>query len=152
MFIEEFFEAGIVHFQHLLNANGDLLSYDEMASAFALSPNNSSFLKYIKMVAAIPENWLDENPNLTSTSYVSFKEKSLQKSGFLGKTNKAVYNFLRENNKILPIKQQHKWCEILQMSPDSTDWKKIYETLLLCYKRIQIKIVSNQIEFEINRD
>ena len=71
MFIEEFFEAEIVDFWQLLNANDGVLSYNEIG----LSPNNLNFLNYLKMVSAIPEDWLDENPNLTSIIYVFLRKK-----------------------------------------------------------------------------
>ena len=100
------------------------------------------------MVAAIPVNWLDENSNLTSNSYAFFEEKSLQKIAQFGKTNKAVYtlyNFLRETNKIQPMKQQLKWCEILQMFPDSTDWKKIYESIYFATNKSKLRSFRNRL-------
>ena len=45
----------------------------------------------------------------------------------LGQSNKTAYTFLREKSKILPIKQQLKWCDSLQISPESIDWKKVYK-------------------------
>ena len=43
-----------------------------------------------------------------------------------GQSNKTVYT-LREKSKILPIKQQLKWCDILQIPPECIDWKKVNE-------------------------
>ena len=43
-----------------------------------------------------------------------------------GQPNKTAYNFLKEKSKILLIKQQLKYCEILQIPPDSIHWKYVY--------------------------
>ena len=61
--------------------------------------------------------WQDETqPNL---HFLLFKEKIIQLITFLGKSNTTVYTFLRNKNKVLPIKQQQKLCEILQILPSS---------------------------------
>ena len=44
------------------------------------------------------------------------------------KIKKIANTFLEEKSKILPIKQQLKWRDILQISPDFIDWKKVYES------------------------
>ena len=54
---------------------------------------------------------------------MEFKKKTLFQIELLGQSNKTAYTFLREKSEILPIKQQLKWCEILQILPESIDWK-----------------------------
>ena len=56
-----------------------------------------------------------------------YLKKMLSQTGLVGKSNKTAYTFSREKSKILPIKQQLKRCETLQIPPDSIDWKKVYE-------------------------
>ena len=58
---------------------------------------------------------------------IEFKKKMLSQIKLLGQSNKTAYTFLREKSKILPIKQQLKWCDILQIPPESIDWKKVHE-------------------------
>jgi len=38
-----------------------------------------------------------------------------------------VYHFLLQKTKILPIKHQNKWCDILQLDSSSVNWSKVYE-------------------------
>ena len=54
MFVEEFCKAGIFDFFQLLKSDSKLYSYDEVASAFDMISNNKSFIKYIKLISAIP--------------------------------------------------------------------------------------------------
>ena len=67
--------------------------------------------------------------------------------GLLGQSNKTAYTFLREKSKILPIKQQLKWCDILQISPESIDWKKVYENNY--FSTIETKLKSFQIRLNL---
>ena len=65
----------------------------------------------------------------------------------LGQSNKTAYTFLREKSKILPIKQQLKWCDILQIPPESIDWKKVYENNY--FSTIETKLRSFQIRLNL---
>ena len=65
----------------------------------------------------------------------------------LGQSNKTAYTFLREKSKILPIKQQLKWCEILQIPPESIDWKKTYENNY--FSTTETKLRSFQIRLNL---
>ena len=60
---------------------------------------------------------------------------------------KTAYTFLRKKSKILPIKQQPKWCEILQIPPESINWKKIYENNY--FSTIETKLRSFQIRLNL---
>ena len=62
----------------------------------------------------------------------------------LGQSNKTAYTFLREKSK---IKQQLKWCDILQISPESIDWKKVYKNNY--YSTIETKLRSFQIRLNL---
>ena len=55
--------------------------------------------------------------------------------------------FLKEKSKILPIKQQLRWCDILQIPSDSIDWKKIYENNY--FSSIETKLRSFQIKLNL---
>ena len=62
---------------------------------------------------------------------------------FLGQSNKTAYTFLREKSKILPINQQLKRCDILQIPPESIDLEKSIRKQLLFNYRNKAKILSN---------
>ena len=93
-----------------------------------MTPNNQSFVKYIKLISALPLKWVNnEYPANGWHKFIKFKKKMLSQIELLGQSNKTAYTFLREKSKILPIKQQLKWFDILQITPESIDWKKVYE-------------------------
>ena len=99
-------------------------SCDTLSVHFGRTPKNYSFLKHVKITSAIPLAWQDETQS--NQHFLLFKEKIIQLITLLGKSNKTVYTFLRNKNKILPVKQQQKWCETLQILPSSIDWSKVY--------------------------
>ena len=71
---------------------------------------------------------LNKNCALSAASdFNEFKEKILTEIELLSNSNRTVCAILREKSKVLPIKQQLKWCESLQTSSNSINWKKIYE-------------------------
>ena len=41
-------------FQELITSHGQLKSYDELANEFGMRANINTFMKYIKLIAAIP--------------------------------------------------------------------------------------------------
>ena len=58
IFNDEFFNAGIYDFYHLVvKSDGDLFSYEEMAIKFKITPNNYSFIKYVRLILAILMIW-----------------------------------------------------------------------------------------------
>ena len=93
-----------------------------------MTPNNQSFVKYIKLISALPLEWINNDYSASGLhKFIEFKKKMLSQIELLGQSNKTAYTFLREKSKILPIKQQLKWCDILQIPPESIDWKKVHE-------------------------
>ena len=95
-----------------------------MASAFHMIPNNASFIKYIKLVSAIPMAYIITiNSNYHKPSYVfsDFKQTVKQQIAALGSLTKTVYKFLRGKVKVLPVEQQLKWCVVLQLPSDAID-------------------------------
>ena len=86
--------------------------------------SNNAFIKYIKLIATIPTKWI-QNLSLTS-NFDCFKNNGTQIVFTLTNCKKA-YCLLIEKTKILPKKQQNKWCEKLQITADSLNWKNIYE-------------------------
>ena len=127
-FYEEFFEAGIYDLYQLKKPNNELFTYNEKAIIFGMTPNNQSFVKHVKLISALPLEYIN-NDYLANGLHksIAFKQKMLSQIELLGQSNKTAYTFLREKSKILPIKQQLKWCKILQIPPDSIDWKKVYK-------------------------
>ena len=72
-----------------------------------MTPNNQSFVKYIKLISALPLEWINNNyPANGLYKFIKFKKKMLSHIELLGQSNKTAYTFLREKSKILPIKQQ----------------------------------------------
>ena len=127
VFYEEFFEAGIYDLYQLKKPNNELFSYDEIALIFGITPKNQSFVKYIKLISALPLKWINNDYLAKGLhKFIEFKKKMLSQIKLLGQS-KTAYAFLIKNSKILPIKQQLKWCEILQIPPESIDRKKVYE-------------------------
>ena len=113
-----------------------------------MTPNNQSFVKYIKLISALPLEWINNDyPANGLYKFIEFKKKMLSHIELLGQSNKTAYTFLREKSKILPIKQQLKWCDILQISPESIDWKKVYENNY--FSTIETKLRSFQIRLNL---
>ena len=127
VFYEEFFEAGIYDLYQLKKPNNGLFSYDEIAFIFGLTPNNQSFVKYIKLISTLPLKRINNDyPANGLHKFIEFKKKMLSQIE-LRQSNKTAYTFLREKSKILPINKQLKWCDNLQIPPESIDWKKIFK-------------------------
>ena len=59
VFYEEFFEAGIYDLYQLKKTNNELFLYDEVAISLGMTPNNQSFVKYIKLISALPLEWIN---------------------------------------------------------------------------------------------
>ena len=113
-----------------------------------MTPNNQSFIKYIKLISALPLEWINNDcPANGLYKFIEFKKKMLSHIELLGQSIKRAYTFLREKSKILPIKQQLKWCDILQTSPESIDWKKVYENNY--FSTIETKLRSFQIRLNL---
>ena len=147
-FYEECFEAGIYDLYQLKKTNNELFSYDEIGIMFNMSPNNQSFVKYIKLISALPLEWINNDyPANGLHKFLEFKKKMLTQIELLGQLNKTTYIFLREKSKILPIKQQLKWCDILQIPPKYIDWKKVYENNY--FSTIETKLRSFQIRLNL---
>ena len=93
-----------------------------------MTPKNQSFVKYIKLISALPLKWINNDyPANGLHKFIEFKKKMLSQIELLGQSNKTAYTFLREKSKILPVKQQLKWCDILQTPAESIHWKKVYK-------------------------
>ena len=87
MVVEEFCKAGIFYFFQLLNSDFELYSYDEVASAFHMIPNKTSFIEYIKLISAIPMAWIttaNSNSHNPSWAFSDFKQTVKQQINALG--------------------------------------------------------------------
>ena len=54
VFYEEFFEAGVYDLFQLKNTKNELFLCDKIGIIFDMTPNNQSFVKYIKLISALP--------------------------------------------------------------------------------------------------
>ena len=124
IFIEEIYNVGIYDFQQLITSYGQLNSYHELANEFEMRANNNVFIKYIKLIAAIPTKCIQ---NLCLTSNFDCFKYNVTPIVFSLTTCKKAYCLLIEKTKILPRKQKNRWIEKLQITPDSLNWKNIYE-------------------------
>ena len=57
LYIKEFCDAGIVDAQQIVNINDNFKSCDEIATEYDISPNNRSFIEYIKLISVVPHRW-----------------------------------------------------------------------------------------------
>ena len=56
--MKNFFEVGIYDLYQLKKTNNKLFSYDEIAITFCMTPNNQSLVKYLKLISALPCEWI----------------------------------------------------------------------------------------------
>ena len=105
LYNEEFVNAGIVDYGHLINSAGEILDYGGVTEKFHIPRNNSSFIEFIKLCAAIPSCWEDnKNYQLPDNhDHLSAFRSALNNITF---STKWIYICLREFNIVEPIKQQ----------------------------------------------
>ena len=89
IFIEEFYSVGIYDFQQLFTSHGQLKSCDKLANEFGMRASNNAFIKYIKLIAAIPTKWI-QNLSLTS-NFDCFKNNVTRIVFTLTSCKKAYY-------------------------------------------------------------
>ena len=106
--------------------------------------NNNAFIKYIKLIAAIPTKWIQ---NLSLTSNFDCFKNNVTQIVFTLTTCKKAYCLLIEKTKLLPKKQQNKWCEKLQITADFLNWQNIYENNY--YATNETKLRSFQIRLNL---
>ena len=76
MFVEKFCKTGIFDFFQLLKSDYKWYSYNEVASALDMTPNNMSFIRHIKLISAIPTALITTlNSNSHESFYASFDFK-----------------------------------------------------------------------------
>ena len=125
LYNEEFANAGIVDAKQLVDSNGNFKSYDNLAIEYNLNPNNASFIEHVKLVSAIPDNWQ------LNSAYINrrgeFIDKILENLKSHGKTTKSFYCFLFSKLPSIPVKQQARWNQALNILPEDIDWSSIYK-------------------------
>ena len=136
IFIEEFYNVGIYDFQQLITSHGQLKSYDELAANLECELITMFFMKYVELIAANPTKWI-QSFSLTN-NFNCFKNNVTQ-IVFTLTTCKKAYCLLIEKTKILPRKQQNKWCEKLQITADSLNWQNIYENNYYATKATKLR-------------
>ena len=97
-------DAGIVDYGHLINSAGEILDYDGVTEKFHIPRNNSFFIEFIKLCAAIPSCWKgNKNYQLPDNhDHLSAFRSALNNITF---STKWIYISLREFNIVEPIKQ-----------------------------------------------
>ena len=80
-------------------------------------------------------------------TFSDFKQTVKQLIAALGCSSKTAYKFLRDKVKVLPVKQQLKWCDILLLSSNAIDWSTIYENNY--YATNETKLRSFQIRLNV---
>ena len=94
VFYEEFFEAGIYDLYQLRKTNNESYTHDEKAIIFGMTSNNQSFVKYIKLISALPLEWINNDyPANGLHEFIDFKKKMLSQIELLGQSNKTLYTF-----------------------------------------------------------
>jgi len=63
---------------------------------------------------------LKKSLDRVSKIFFTLKETIFKQINEFGTSNKKVYQFLLQKTKILPIKHQNKWCDILVLQLDSS--------------------------------
>ena len=104
MYNEEFVNAEIVDYCHLINSASEILDYDGVTKKFYILRNNSSFIEFIKLCAAIPSCW-EGNKNYQlpdNHDHLSAFRSALNNITF---STKWIYICLREFNIVEPTKQ-----------------------------------------------
>ena len=124
-------------------------SYDEIANEFGMRANNTKSTKFITLIAAIPTKWI-QNLSLTSNFY-SIKN-NITHTVLSITSCKMAYCLLIERTKLLPTKQQPKWCEKLQITADSLIWQNTYRNNYCATNETKIVIVSNSAKFRIKNN
>ena len=145
LYNEEFDNAGIVDYGHLINSAGEILDYDRVTKKFDISPNNSSFIEFTKLYAVYPVCW-DDNKNYQLPD----------NHDHLSSFRSALITILRfpqngliivcEFNIVEPIKQQELWSKDLNIQ-SVVDWDEIYKTNYSC--TVETKLHSFQIKFNL---
>ena len=76
VFYEECFDAGIYDFYQLKKTNKELLSYDEIAIIFGMTPNNQSSVRYIKLISVLALEWINNDyPENGLHKFIEFLKK-----------------------------------------------------------------------------
>ena len=77
VFYEEFFKAGIYDLYQVKKPNNELFLYDEIAIIFGMTPNNQSFVKYIKLISTLPLEWINNDyPANGLHKFIEFKKNN----------------------------------------------------------------------------
>ena len=65
-----------------------------------MTPNNQSFVKYIKLISALPLKWINNDyPANGLYKSIEFKKKMLSHIELLGQSNKTAYTFFKRKIK-----------------------------------------------------
>ena len=72
--------------------NNELFSYDKIAIIFGMTPNNQYFVKYIKLISALPLKWINNDyPANGLHKFIEFKKIMFSQIKLLGQSNKTAY-------------------------------------------------------------
>ena len=85
----------LVDYCHLINLAGKILDYDKVTEKFDILPNNSSFIEFTKLCAALPSCWKENKKYQLPDNHLSAFRSALNNNAF---STKWVYIGLREFN------------------------------------------------------
>ena len=141
---------GISEHMHLLDTDGNYLTYDLLMNKFGINKCDKDFTLFIKLIAKLPEIWNDkENSRISQTPqnqliYEEFKTTLETFNGI-----KAIYQFVqRQVSKDFTDKQCVRWEN--ELNVDNIPWS-IFRTLTVNstpetkLKAFQIKLNSRAI-------
>nr|CAB3264534.1 pol-like protein [Phallusia mammillata] len=137
--------AGILSHLDLLNNDGDYYTYDELALKFNFQPTNQDFTYFIKLVAAIPDNW-DINDPQTNRVPPETKPSWLHTIALRG-TVKETYNFVKEHTSEPPTQEQKKWETDIGISTEKPNWREVYRNTYNC--TLETKLRAFQIKLNL---
>ena len=115
---------------HLLDTDGNYLTYDLLMNKFGINTCNKDFTLFIKLIAKLPESWDEkENNRISQTpqNQLIYEELKTTLETFNG--TKAIYQFVqRQVSKDFMDKQCARWEN--ELNVDNIPWP-ILRTLAL---------------------
>ena len=67
-----------------------------------MTPDNQSFVKYIKLISALPLVWINNDyPANGLHKFMEFKKKIISQTELLGQSNKTAFTFFKRKIKNL---------------------------------------------------
>lgn len=141
-FMSSLIDSGIFFHQDLLDINGEYLQYDALANKFNFQSNNRDFVKFIKLISSLPEEW---DAGIATTSR-SARTKTLKVFIHQHNSTKTVYEQIQRTIIFTP-RAQLEWHRTLSCGSARLPWESIYRNLYNA--TIENKLRSFQIKLNL---